>query len=568
MTETADILAMPRRAYSYSRVSDTKQARAGKDGLRRQDDFAAQICAEEGWCLDDTLVFVDKGKSGFHGEHLVGTAALAQFLEAVKEGVRVTPGSVLIIENIDRLSRQEVDVAYDIFRGLIKAGIWIATKTPRRIYRKESNSFMDLMEPIWLMYLAHMESVKKSDRIKEKWMTRRKEARATRKPHGDRCRAWLRMGPNGYEPIAERAHTIRTIHRLSQEGLGVSRIVVWLNKHRKEHPPFGRCDCWLPPFVRQLLRGRAVLGEYQPRVGRELRKEGEPIQGYYPAVISEDEWQLTQAAMDGRRRKTGRPGKREANLFTGLVREAVTGLPMSVDGRSSGLRNGQGITHRYLIAYQKGPSCRAGRGMPYGDFEAGILRAIEELQLRDVLPRDAAVTALDKRIKELTARHVALHARGEKIQSQIADPDNEDIMEDLTKSLKQVRAEEKEIAKQLKALKQQSLTGRGEALAEAQSIIQLLAEKEGTDEEEPLRRRLKASLRWLVEEIWLRVQPIGQRAYVGHAQIYLRSGVRSYVQLFPTRRPPKHLPHLWDLADADFRAGDIGSVTDPALPAS
>jgi hypothetical protein len=28
---------------------------------------------------------------------------------------------------------------------------------PRRVYRRENNRFMDLMEPLWLMYLAYME---------------------------------------------------------------------------------------------------------------------------------------------------------------------------------------------------------------------------------------------------------------------------------------------------------------------------------------------------------------------------------------------------------------------------
>src|SRR5437870_1300765 len=117
-----DILAMPRRAYSYSRVSDPKQVKG--DGLRRQDDFAARICAEEGWCLDDSLHFADKGRSGYHGDNLKATADLARFLDLVKSG-RVTASSVLIVENIDRLSRQEVDVAYDLFRGILKAGVWI-----------------------------------------------------------------------------------------------------------------------------------------------------------------------------------------------------------------------------------------------------------------------------------------------------------------------------------------------------------------------------------------------------------------------------------------------------------
>jgi DNA invertase Pin-like site-specific DNA recombinase len=103
---------------------------------------------------------VDKGCSDFPGDNLKVTAGLALFLKAISG--RVTTGSVLIIENIDRLSRQEVDVVYDLFRGILKAGVWIATKSPPRIAKRESNSFMDLMEPVWLISFAHMENKRAS----------------------------------------------------------------------------------------------------------------------------------------------------------------------------------------------------------------------------------------------------------------------------------------------------------------------------------------------------------------------------------------------------------------------
>ncbi len=71
MTPTATpgegILTIPRRVYSYLRVSHANQLKG--DGMRRQAEFTTQHCTEEGWCLDDTLRFEDRGRSDYHGDN-------------------------------------------------------------------------------------------------------------------------------------------------------------------------------------------------------------------------------------------------------------------------------------------------------------------------------------------------------------------------------------------------------------------------------------------------------------------------------------------------------------------
>ena len=72
--DTTQDAAMPRRAYSYARIS-TGGRQARGDGLRRQqgklgdgdESWPEKVCAREGWCLDDSLPFTDKGRSAFHG---------------------------------------------------------------------------------------------------------------------------------------------------------------------------------------------------------------------------------------------------------------------------------------------------------------------------------------------------------------------------------------------------------------------------------------------------------------------------------------------------------------------
>jgi DNA invertase Pin-like site-specific DNA recombinase len=110
---------MPRRAYPYSRFS-AKHQRHG-DSIRRQDDWQQSVCRQRGWTLDDTLRFLDAGVSAHHGKNS-DVGDLARFLDLVQRG-RITPGSVLLVEVLDRLSREQIDEAYDLFRRILKAGV-------------------------------------------------------------------------------------------------------------------------------------------------------------------------------------------------------------------------------------------------------------------------------------------------------------------------------------------------------------------------------------------------------------------------------------------------------------
>src|ERR1043166_8869758 len=188
MSKPAKDSTMPRRAFSYTRITTGgKQARG--DGLRRQDDFAVQMCKEEGWTLDDTLQYTDTA-SGFHRHNLKPTAALSRFLKDVEQR-RVLPGSVLIVENLDRLSRAEINKAYDLFRGILNSGVWIATKEPRRLYREDdAGNMLAILEPLFIFSRGHEESAIKSKRVAAAWEVARRQV-AQGKPHQCPPPAWI-----------------------------------------------------------------------------------------------------------------------------------------------------------------------------------------------------------------------------------------------------------------------------------------------------------------------------------------------------------------------------------------
>lgn len=563
---------MPRRAYPYGRESKGHQAEG--DGPQRQQDWSEFVCQREGWYLDDSYHFFDMGRSGFYGEHLGPKGELTRFLNMVRSK-EIPAGSVLILENLDRLSRQEVDLAYDVFRELIKAGIWICTKVPERVYKRESVSLMDLMEPLWLFYLAHQESLKKSDRIRHYRESQRAASRKGVKRDG-KLPPWVgRDEKTGDYFVREdrKRSILKAVELVTTGGLGVGRAVRWLQAHKDEYPPWGHGKWkgqpveprWRDHTLADILKNRTLVGEYSPTSGRKDDKKpvGPPIPGYYPALLTEDQWSVLQAAMRLRQKSEtrgaqGRPGERETNLYTGLVFEARTRSPMCVQTVTEKGKASRRL--RKLVPTCLRKCASLGYHLPYAQVERGLRKAIGQLKPRDVLPPSSCRDEREERITTLTGRLIALEQRRQEIEAQLEDPDNGEVVASLAKALVRVKDEVKGVTAEREKLRLESRTSRGEQLAVVQTIDALLAEAELEGEEKvaELRRRLKAAIGWLVDSVWVVVQTVRRGVYVGHAQIYLRGGGRRYVRLLPAD-PPEGMK-LWSLADCDFRAGEVGDA--------
>src|SRR5262249_19648513 len=125
-------------AYSYVRFSHPDQARG--DSLRRQIEAAEGWCLRNGATLDTSTTLhdlgvgafakgkqpeADDGMAGFIGpEDLVNPdrQALAGFLALIKRR-KVPRGAYLIIENLDRLSRDDVVPTTHLLTGILLAGV-------------------------------------------------------------------------------------------------------------------------------------------------------------------------------------------------------------------------------------------------------------------------------------------------------------------------------------------------------------------------------------------------------------------------------------------------------------
>jgi DNA invertase Pin-like site-specific DNA recombinase len=302
--------------YSYLRFSDPRQA-AGHSA-ERQMQYAARWADEHGLRLDESLSLRDEGLSAYH-QHHVKSGALGVFLAAVEAG-RIVPGSVLVVEGLDRLSRAEPIQAQAQLAQIINAGISVVTASDGRVYSRETLKAqpMDLVYSLLVMIRAHEESDTKSKRVLasirkqcQGWMdgTWRGVIRNGKDP------AWVRQADGGkWELVPERVEAVRAGLAMFRRGYGALRIVRELTEQK----------LWLtnrgPKALQiyRLVRQRALLGE------KELEVDGETfrLQGYYPAILTPEEWSDLQALADdrGRRRVKGE--------FPGVI----TGIGVTVCG--------------------------------------------------------------------------------------------------------------------------------------------------------------------------------------------------------------------------------------------
>ena len=107
------------KAYSYIRFSTAEQSKG--DSLNRQTVMAQQWAEAHNVRLDTELDLTDKGISAYLGAN-AETGALGVFLAAVRDGT-IPRGSWLLVESLDRISRQVVRKAARTIEDIVDAGI-------------------------------------------------------------------------------------------------------------------------------------------------------------------------------------------------------------------------------------------------------------------------------------------------------------------------------------------------------------------------------------------------------------------------------------------------------------
>jgi len=515
-------------AYSYLRFSHPSQA----DGrsIARQIAVAEEWCQKNGIPLDAVTQMEDRGSSAFTPglRENYDRYALANFLRLIQLG-RIPIGSYLIIENLDRLSREEEVQASHTLTGILLAGVKVVQLKPELILTDKSSGF-DIMRAVMELSRGHSESVIKSERVGDAWAEKKRLARKDGKPMTKAIPSWLRIIGDRFEVIESRAKIIRLIYQWTIDGLGSRQIAIKLTK--QNYAPFTRSKRWGLPFISRVLSERAVLGELQPmeRKKKRSRPDGEPIPNYYPAIIEERTWILARAAREERLQHRGRHGI-YVNVFAGLLRDAVNGGAYYARATWRGTRN-----RRILLNYEADQGRAKMASFPFEVFEQELLDRLQEVPASVLDPEtqqadDVSTLAASRDEKEarLSSIRDAMKESKREIKTlALAAEELEDEIADLTKQIDKAA---------IKAdFSQASVWGEG------QSLMQRL--NEGSESEQMEKRlRLRSVLRRSIHSIYLvvtRLKGKTDRVCIAQAFFLHSKKTRSYVIWY--RRPCRMRP--------------------------
>jgi DNA invertase Pin-like site-specific DNA recombinase len=523
-------MAPPTRllAYSYIRISSDMQLRG--DSLRRQLESSRKYAVEKGLELVEDMR--DLGISGFTGANVAAEGALGKFLDAVRSG-KVPAGSSLIVESLDRLSRQQVRKSLSLFLEIINSGVTIHTLLDGRVYAPEDTELMELMMSIMILSRAHEESKTKSIRIGQAWEKKRKHA-ATR-PLTARCPPWLKLKRDRsvFEVIEPKAAIIRRVFDESAAGIGAYRILQRLNCEKAPH--LSGTDGWTSSYVCKLLKNRAVLGEYQPFKyvkkaniwdPRRRKPDGDPVSGYFPAIIPENVFDMVQAGLKSRRGRGGRKGgKFLRNIFSGLARCEYCQSPMKFEHRGAG---------GYLVCDhgKRGVECtRAAWRYPH--FELSFLSFVKEFDLVAVIDGEAEVS----RRRTMENQVIALRGKLASVEDQrdrtyelfLGSGKTSDFIGKKVTEL-DVKCAELKIAVKAKSEELADLEHDRIAAQDIRPLIEMMQTQDGDEKVYKLRSQVASRLRSLIKVIY--VAPLGTAPLIDRLTKYVGNVPGSLVEQF------------------------------------
>lgn len=359
------------KAYSYIRFSTPEQKKG--DSYERQSAKSRKYCEERNYELVEE--FLDDGVSGFRGEHRK-KGRLGAFLRLVAQG-KIEPGSILLVENLDRFSREVAIESFLSLQNLLMRGIDVVIlESNRHLTGKNQNDF-DYIQTLLEFSRSHSESLRKQETCGASW--RKKKENAIDRVITCRVPYWLEVIGDGKKTkkeiqiIPERAKVIRKIFELAASGYGGMAITRTLNKQKTA--VFGKSKAWHVSYVKKILKNEAVYGRYIPYTrakGVKRQLDGEPTENYYPEIISKDKFLAVRTHCQDRVNKGGRDKATGENLFSGLLECGTCGGPVAYANK------GNGLVYLVCLSAKNGSDCPY-LSVPYKEFEARILAKVPNM---------------------------------------------------------------------------------------------------------------------------------------------------------------------------------------------
>ena len=421
-------------AYSYCRVSTGGQASEKRSGLQRQEDALREwLRHHRDYQLAETLI--DPGVSAYSGRNRQ-RGALGGFLSAAQAD-RVPPGSVLVVEDHRRFSRQEpLEALTTVIEGIWAKGLGFAVcsfEGGRPVFKADAKAH-HLSFLAFMFEQAHAESREKSRWSRAAWArTIEAQDNGEKPPH--KIPHWISRVADGFQ-LNEHASALVRMVELAQSGVSQTRIAEALNKEGVPLPPTKAARTagrWTRGMVYQRINDDAVAGVLE-------RKHAPPLPGYYPPAVSLDALHAVRAAIATRDPAKGRRGASRTgqNLFSGVAFCAcgsrLVFIPPSVRARpghpgyfgcaeANGREAPRGETKCQVMlgAWRGG---KGSKNIPADQFEAALLSTLsltDWTQLLRAAPSFPELEDARLTVDRLAAEVVGLTERIQRGEVRLAD---------------------------------------------------------------------------------------------------------------------------------------------------
>lgn len=393
------------RVISYTRFSSRKQAKG--TSYVRQVEAAKTWCDKHGLTLAEGGEYEDLGVSAYSGANST-TGALSVLQSKLAAG-EIPRGTILLVEALDRLTRQSLPQAITLLMGLASSGLNVVTMTDQEKVWNEQ-SMLDLgsfLMSVVTLYRGHQESEYKSLRLRATFKKHRKNG--SQEAFGA-APGWLQRETKSHPwtVIEEKAEVVRRVFELAATGFGSKAIAARANAEGWVVPTrlAKTGERWHGQMPGQLLRSRSVLGEHQHRIRTHEAKaqhwhgliEGEPSKGYYPRIVSEELWNAARASIR-ERSVNKRRDEHYYNVWSGLMYCGGCGAAIHRKTERDGYSRAQLQCSHRIGGATKCPTMSA-RNADFPLLEAIYLHSHKQLVNPAARAADDEVVGLEARLAE------------------------------------------------------------------------------------------------------------------------------------------------------------------------
>ncbi|WP_010625801.1 recombinase family protein [Halomonas sp. KM-1] len=373
------------KAIAYVRYSSAIQSKG--DSIERQRSPLEAFESRFKVKIDE--IYTDEGISSYRGDN-IKKGRFSEILEKI-ENQEIKPGDFLVIESIDRISRQALNKTADILQEILKKGIQIYTTIDQRLYSYEDEE-RDLENYLMIGLIAkraNEESETKSKRRRSAWNKAKKLAEEGQvfntkqnTPYG------LEVADGKFVIVEEEAKEIRFIvENLKYEG--ASQTIRKVNEWSKRK--------WQSRHIDHLMKNQYIRGAYRAQRRVDGKKVHERyIENYYPKIVSDSEFYEAKKSMENRRVKVeyGNKSIGNLNIFKHCIKCANCGSTMIFMKN----RNPRGVWYSYYQCETRKEK-KAGCEEQFIRAEYVLSMFLTELELRLDYKKD--INEKDKLIYEI-----------------------------------------------------------------------------------------------------------------------------------------------------------------------